>query len=168
LVSPTSRSSSSGVVPTTARTPAAQGHRGEKIDNLFWPVLIVAVLVGVFIFVAVTYCAIRFRRRAGNERPKQIHGNTALEIGWTLIPAVILAVIAVPTVSLIFQLNEDPGADALNVTAVGKQWWWQFDYPRPRQHQGSSRPTRCTSPPVVRSASTSPRAIRRSGRTRAT
>jgi len=106
-----------------------KGVEAKKIDNLFWPVLIVAVIVGIFIFVAVLYCAIRFRRRAGNERPKQIHGNTALEIGWTLIPAVILAVVAVPTVSLIFQLNEDPAPNALNVTVVGKQWWWQFDYP---------------------------------------
>jgi cytochrome c oxidase subunit 2 len=106
-----------------------KGVEAKKIDNLFWPVLIVAVIIGIFIFVAVAYCAIRFRRRAGNERPKQIHGNTALEIGWTLIPAVILAVIAVPTVSLIFQLNEDPPPDALKVTVVGKQWWWQFDYP---------------------------------------
>jgi len=106
-----------------------KGVEAKKIDNLFWPVLIVAVIVGIFIFVAVVYCAIRFRRRAGNERPKQIHGNTALEIGWTLIPAVILAVVAVPTVSLIFQLNEDPAPNALNVTVVGKQWWWQFDYP---------------------------------------
>jgi cytochrome c oxidase subunit 2 len=106
-----------------------KGTEAEKIDNLFWPVLIVAVLVGIFIFVAVLYIAIRFRRQAGNERPKQVHGNTALEIGWTLIPAVILAVIAVPTVSLIFQLNENPAPNALNVTVVAKQWWWQFDYP---------------------------------------
>ena len=67
--------------------------------------------------------------RADDDRPKQIHGNTALEIGWTLIPAVILAVVAVPTVSLIFELNEAPEPNALEVTAVGKQWWWQFDYP---------------------------------------
>ena len=106
-----------------------KGVEAEKIDNLFWPVIVVATIIGLFVGMAVLYCAIRFRRRPGNERPKQIHGNTALEIGWTLIPAVILAVIAVPTVSLIFQLNEDPAPDALNVTAVGKQWWWQFDYP---------------------------------------
>jgi cytochrome c oxidase subunit 2 len=106
-----------------------KGVEAKKIDNLFWPVMIVAVVIGIFIFIAVLYCAIRFRRRADNERPKQIHGNTALEIGWTLIPAVILAVVAVPTVSLIFQLNEDPAPNALEVTAVGKQWWWQFDYP---------------------------------------
>src|SRR3954453_5168853 len=106
-----------------------KGVEAKKIDNLFWPVLIVATVIGIFISVAVLYCALRFRRRAENERPKQVHGNTALEIGWTLIPAVILAVVAVPTVSLIFQLNEDPPPNALDVTVVGKQWWWQFDYP---------------------------------------
>jgi len=106
-----------------------KGAEAEKIDNLFWPVVVVAVIIFVIVAGAVVYCAIRFRRRSDNERPKQIHGNTALEIGWTLIPAVILAVIAVPTVSLIFQLNEHPPPSALEVTVVGKQWWWQFDYP---------------------------------------
>jgi cytochrome c oxidase subunit 2 len=106
-----------------------KGTDAKKIDDLFIPVMAIATIIGIFIFAAVLYCAIRYRRRPGNERPKQIHGNTTLEIGWTLIPAVILAVIAVPTVSLIFQLNEDPAPDALRVTAVGKQWWWQFDYP---------------------------------------
>ncbi len=106
------------------------GEEATKIDNLFWPILIVAILVGIFITVATIYCAIRFRARPGREdRPKQTHGNTALEIGWTLIPAVILAVIAVPTVSLIFQLNDAPKPNALEVTVVGKQWWWQFEYP---------------------------------------
>jgi cytochrome c oxidase subunit 2 len=106
------------------------GEEATKIDDLFWPIMIVAVLVGVFITVATVYVAVRFRARPGrDDRPKQTHGNTALEIGWTLIPAVILAVIAVPTVSLIFDLNEPAAEDALRVDAVGKQWWWQFDYP---------------------------------------
>src|SRR5262245_50643877 len=70
-----------------------KGTEAKQIDDLFIPVVAVATIIGIFIFAAVIYCAIRFRRRPGNERPKQIHGNTALEIGWTLIPAVILAVI---------------------------------------------------------------------------
>ena len=106
------------------------GEEATQIDNLFVPVTVVATIIGVFITVATIYCAVRFRARPGrDDRPKQTHGNTALEIGWTLIPAVILAVIAVPTVSLIFQLNDAPAKNALEVTAVGKQWWWQFDYP---------------------------------------
>ena len=57
-----------------------KGTDAKKIDDLFIPVVAVATIIGIFIFVAVVYCAIRFRRRPGNERPKQIHGNTALEI----------------------------------------------------------------------------------------
>jgi cytochrome c oxidase subunit II len=106
-----------------------RGPEAQKIYNLFTPIAFVAVIVGIVVLAGVFYVAIRFRARPGrNERPKQIHGNTALEIGWTIIPAVILAVIAVPTVSTIFDLHTEPGPGALHVTAVGKQWWWQFDY----------------------------------------
>jgi cytochrome c oxidase subunit 2 len=106
------------------------GEEAQKIDTLFVGVVAVATVIGVFVVVGTLFVAIRYRQRPGrDDRPKQIHGNTALEIGWTLIPAVILAVVAVPTVSLIFQLNDAPEADAIEVTAVGKQWWWQFEYP---------------------------------------
>jgi cytochrome c oxidase subunit II len=107
-----------------------KGQYAKDIDNLFTPIFWVAVGVGVFILAATIFVAVRFRRRAGSDdRPKQLHGNTPLEIGWTLIPALILAVIAVPTVALIFDLSEEP-SNALEVTVVGKQWWWQFDYPK--------------------------------------
>ena len=86
--------------------------------------------VGVFILAATIFVAVRFRhRKGGDDRPKQLHGNTPFEIGWTLIPALILAVIVVPTVALIFDLAEKP-ANPLEVTVIGKQWWWQFDYPK--------------------------------------
>jgi cytochrome c oxidase subunit 2 len=107
-----------------------KGPEAQKIDNLFTPIFWIAVGVGVFICVATVFVAVRYRHRKGSDdRPKQIHGNTPLEIGWTLLPALILAVIAVPTVSVIFDLAEEP-ADPLEVTVVGKQWWWQFDYPK--------------------------------------
>jgi len=105
-----------------------KGKYAEEIDNLFTPVFWVSVVIGVLIMGAVVYAAIRFRRRKGSDdRPRQTHGNTPLEIGWTLLPALILAIIAVPTVSTIFSLAEEPD-DPIEVTAIGKQWWWQFDY----------------------------------------
>jgi cytochrome c oxidase subunit 2 len=58
----------------------------------------------------------------------QIHGSTRLEVGWTLIPALILLAIAVPTIATIFKLARKP-ANALNVTVTAHQWWWQYDYP---------------------------------------
>src|SRR5262245_24160240 len=89
------------------------GEDAEKINNLFTPVLIIAIIVGIFIIGATIYVAIRFRYRAGkNENPKQTHGNSRLEITWTLIPAVLLAAIAVPTVGTIFDLSEGPAENA--------------------------------------------------------
>jgi cytochrome c oxidase subunit 2 len=108
-----------------------EGPQAEKIDNLFTPVFFIAAIIGVLVLTAVVVFAIRFRYRAGkNENPKQIHGSTPLEIGWTIVPALILAVVAVPTIITIFDLNKAPaGADVLDVRVIGKQWWWEFEYP---------------------------------------
>src|SRR5206468_8006571 len=72
-----------------------------------------------------------FRSRPGKpHEPEQVHGNTKLEILWTLIPAVVLAVIAVPTVRTVFRTQGVARADALQVEVVGHQWWWEFRYPQ--------------------------------------
>ena len=106
-----------------------KGPAAQTIDNLFKPIAVIAILVGIFIIFATVYVALKFRRRPGNENPKQVHGNTRLEIGWTIVPALILAIIAVPSIAAIFKLAENPGPEALQVTVVGKQWWWEFHYP---------------------------------------
>jgi len=76
----------------------------------------------------------RFRARPGHELPEQTHGNTVLEIGWTILPAVILVVMAVPTIQTIFALETDPqsspnGSQVMRIQVTGKQWWWEFRYP---------------------------------------
>ncbi len=108
----------------------AEGPAAEKINDLFIPVIVVAGVVAVLVLGAVLLIAFRFRYREGkNENPKQIHGSTPLEIGWTIAPAVLLAVIAVPTIITIFDLAEAPaGENVLEVEVVGKQWWWEFNY----------------------------------------
>jgi cytochrome c oxidase subunit 2 len=106
-----------------------KGKYAHQIDNLFTPVFWVAVVVGIFIIGAVIFIAIRFRARPGHDdRPKQIHGSTPLEIGWTIVPAIILLVVGGFTVRTIFSLDQTP-RDPLRVTVVAKQWWWQFEYP---------------------------------------
>jgi cytochrome c oxidase subunit II len=105
------------------------GTNAHKIDNLILPVWGIAIVIGILVVGAVVFFAVRYRARPGDTgRPKQIHGSLPLEIAWTMIPAVILAVIAVPTVSLIFQTDVSP-TNAIPVTVVAKQWWWQFEYP---------------------------------------
>lgn len=107
-----------------------KGEVAEKIDNLVTPIFWVAIIIATLVLIATVYIAIRYRHRKGSEdRPKQIHGSTPFEISWTILPAVILAVVAIPTISLIFDLAEAP-KDPINVTVIGKQWWWQFDYPQ--------------------------------------
>jgi cytochrome c oxidase subunit 2 len=75
------------------------------------------------------YAIFRFRGKPGDPEPHQTHGNTTVEIIWTVIPALILAVIAVPTVKAIFETNAVPGKDALTIEVIGHQWWWEFRYP---------------------------------------
>jgi cytochrome c oxidase subunit 2 len=107
-----------------------EGPAAEKIDNLFVPVFGISVFVGVFVLAGVIWVALRYRQRPGkNENPKQTHGSTPLEIGWTIVPALILLVVAVFTIRTIFDLAREPKGDVLQVTSVGKQWWWQFNYP---------------------------------------
>ena len=106
------------------------GPAAEKIDNLFVPVFFIAVGVAVLVLAGVVWVAVRYRQRPGkNENPKQIHGSTPLEISWTVVPALILAVVAFFTIRTIFDLAEKPSGDVVDVTVVGKQWWWQFNYP---------------------------------------
>jgi cytochrome c oxidase subunit II len=87
--------------------------------------------LGVFVLVegALLYAIFRFRGKPDDPEPRQVHGNTTIEIVWTVIPALILAAIAVPTVRGIFQTSAIPSGDVLKVEVVGHQWWWEFRYP---------------------------------------
>jgi cytochrome c oxidase subunit II len=109
-----------------------KGPAAQKIDNLFIPILMLAIAIGIAVVTATVVFAIKFRHREGQpDNPKQIHGSTPLEIGWTIVPALILAVVAVPTIATIFNLAKEPkGPDVLQVQVDGKQWWWQFQLPK--------------------------------------
>src|SRR6266436_4690419 len=102
---------------------------GRAIDHLFadifWWAVVVFVLVETLLLVAL----IRFRHREGRPAPKPTHGHTALEIGWTLAPAVILVLVAVPTVRTIFATAGDAPPEALKIDVIGHQWWWEYKYP---------------------------------------
>jgi cytochrome c oxidase subunit 2 len=106
-----------------------KGSQARTIDDLIMPIFAVAGVVLVIVVVAIGYCVFRFRDRPDrDEMPEQTHGKPALEIGLTIAPAVLLAVIGVFTVKTIFDLEEQPD-DALQIDVVGQQWWWEFNYP---------------------------------------
>jgi cytochrome c oxidase subunit II len=113
--------------PQTTLLP--RGDFARIADDLLdttvrWALLVFVLVEGVLI-----YAIFRFRGKPGDPEPHQTHGNTTVEIIWTVIPALILAAIAVPTVRAIFQTNAIPAKDALTIEVVGHQWWWEFRYP---------------------------------------
>jgi cytochrome c oxidase subunit 2 len=105
-----------------------KGPIARDIDNLVNPVFLVAAVVFVLVEVGVLYLVFRFRRRHDDDDlPAQTHGNTKLEIGWTVLPAAILGVVALGTVSTLFNI-EGEESDGVTVEVVGHQWWWGFEY----------------------------------------
>jgi len=98
-------------------------------DLILW-VFGIAVVVFVLVQGLILYTSWRFRRREGDDSmPEQTHGNTKLEVVWTVIPAIILAAIAIPTVQLIFEQMDEPEGEFLTVEVIGHRWWFEYYYP---------------------------------------
>jgi cytochrome c oxidase subunit 2 len=107
-----------------------KGPEAQSIDNLLLPVMLIAGVVFLFVELGIVYLVVRFRRRKSDddsELPSQTHGNLVLELGWTILPAVILAFVAVGTLTTLFEIDDAP-EDALEIEVVGQQWWWGFQY----------------------------------------
>jgi cytochrome c oxidase subunit 2 len=103
------------------------GPFARKADRLWDLTFALAVFVFVVVEGLIIYAVIRFRRRGDDDAPRQVHGNTPVEITLTVLPAVLLAFVAVPTVATVFELSEEPRGE-LEVTVIGHQWWWEYDY----------------------------------------
>jgi cytochrome c oxidase subunit 2 len=111
-------------------TFSAEGEVAEKQANLLIITIIPAFVIFVGVMFACVFLVFRFRRKSEDEPlPKQIHGNTKLEIGWTIAPTVLLIAIAVPILFTIFDLGRDADEDALQVTVYGQQFNFDFAYP---------------------------------------
>lgn len=109
-----------------------EGPYAQTIKDLFVPVFWVAVVVFVIVEGGIVLIMLKYRHRKNRDQlPSQVHGNTRLEIGWTILPAVVLAFVTVPTVATIWDLAQKPPADALHITVEGHQWWWGFRYTDP-------------------------------------
>jgi len=109
-----------------------KGPNAQKIDDLQKPVFAIAGIVGIIVFAAIGYAVIKFKDR-GQPIPEQTHGKPVLEIGMTILPALILAGIGVFTFQTIFDLAKTDDTEmVINVT--GQQWWWEYDYPVQEQY----------------------------------
>jgi cytochrome c oxidase subunit II len=116
------------------------GEVAETQFNLMMLSTIIMVLVIIVVTVIFTYVMVRFRRKGDDKRiPKQVEGSHKLEIIWTVIPILLLLVLAVPTVSYTFKLadvapmekkdKDGKTKDALVVNVRANLYWWEFEYP---------------------------------------
>ena len=108
------------------QNPASDGMRDivNFHNNLLLPIIIG---ISVFVLFLMIYACVRFRA-SRNPVPSKTTHNFAIEILWTLIPCLILIVMAVPSFKILYKQDTIPKAD-LTVKAVGYQWYWGYEYP---------------------------------------
>ena len=96
----------------------------------FHDVIIMPIIVAICLFVAalLLICVFRFNEKA-NPVPSQTTHHTGLEVAWTIIPVLLLVIIAIPSFRLLTRQLEIPKAD-LTIKVTGKQWYWSYDYPK--------------------------------------
>jgi cytochrome c oxidase subunit 2 len=101
----------------------------QSIHSLYVLVFWITLVILVVVWGIMGYILVRFRERPDSPKPRQIRGHLGMELAWTMIPAVIVIAIAVPTVQTVFRTQRSPGPDILVVDVIGHQFWWEFRYP---------------------------------------
>jgi cytochrome c oxidase subunit 2 len=102
------------------------GHFAYRMHN--WLLLPIISVITLFVLLLLVIVMLRFNRRS-NPVPSKTSHNTLLEILWTVIPVLILVVIAVPSITLLSRQYKSPPKDALTVKVTGYQWYWGYSYP---------------------------------------
>jgi len=159
------------VIPSTLAffTPLSGGSpNANEIDSLYKITLVVALIIFFAVEGGLVYALIRFRKRKGAVAA-QIHGNTRLEVGWTVAAALILVALAVLTFTRLSSIQNPPNSGAggaslselgeqnnliyastsrklppngkaLNIAVIGRQYIWQFVYPGANEPDGLGAP----------------------------
>jgi cytochrome c oxidase subunit 2 len=94
-------------------------------DVILMPVI---TIISLLVLGLLLYVVVRFNRRRNPVASKTTH-NTLIEVVWTIVPVIILVIIAVPSITLLARQYETPPADAVTVKATGYQWYWGYTYP---------------------------------------
>lgn len=93
-------------------------------DGVLMPIM---TAVCVLVLVLLLWVIVRYRVKA-NPVPSKTSHNTFIEVVWTLVPVLILLVIAVPSIRLLAAQYNQPKAD-LTIKVIGNQWYWTYQYP---------------------------------------
>ena len=123
----------SGVPLSSTNIFAPASTPAKTIFGLSLFVLGVALLIFVVVAGLLVYSAVKFRRRETdpNREPPQVYGSTQIELAWTVIPVLIVAVLFLATARVIHAIQDAPRpAATVDVTVIGHQFWWEFRYPK--------------------------------------
>ena len=103
------------------------GSIAEKATSLHNLLLVIITAISVFVLALLVYTCVRYREKA-NPKPSRTTHNTVIEILWTVVPVLILVVIAVPSFRLLYYLDDTKQAEMV-VKITGNQWYWNYEYP---------------------------------------
>ncbi len=121
-----------GNTPQNPNMFRPQSTPADSILHISYFVLILTGIIFVIVGSMLVYAVVKFRRRAGDDghEPPQVYGSNQLELAWTVIPVLIVLVLFLATARVIHSLQDAPKpAGAIEVIAVGHQFWWEFRYP---------------------------------------
>jgi cytochrome c oxidase subunit II len=110
-----------------ASTPA------KSIADLSVFVLVITGIIFLVVFSLLLYSVVKFRARGkdGGREPAQVYGSMQIELAWTITPILIVVVLFLATARVIHAVQDAPEpAGALDVIAIGHQYWWEFRYPK--------------------------------------
>src|SRR6266481_1687415 len=114
--------------PTSIFAPVSTP--ANSIFGLSLFLVAIAAVIFVIVFSLLAYAVVRFRKRANDDgrEPAQVYGSNHVEIAWTVIPVLIVVVMFIATARVIATVQKQPD-DALQVIAIGHQFWWEYRYP---------------------------------------
>jgi cytochrome c oxidase subunit 2 len=127
-------SSAAAEAPVGIATPGQMGFQtavtslAEEIHSFHDLLLWMCVIISLFVLGLLVYVAVRFNEKA-NPVPSRTTHSTTLEVAWTIIPVLILVVMAIPSFRILTHQLTLPEAD-LTIKVTGKQWYWSYDYPK--------------------------------------
>ncbi len=101
----------------------------ESIHGLYRLIFVITLAILVVVWGALAYILVRFRARPDAPLPRQTHGHLGMELAWTIVPSIIVVVIAIPTIQTVFATQRPVDGGALTVDVIGHQFWWEFRYP---------------------------------------
>lgn len=111
---------------------APESTPAKSIFDLSIFVLAITGIIFAVVFILLVYSVAKFRATAANDdrEPAQVYGSTQIELAWTIIPILIVVVLFLATARVIHAVQDAPmPATAVQVTAIGHQFWWEFRYP---------------------------------------